>query len=416
MFSFLPPSKRWSHFCAFRGRHVLYQLSIRYTKSYHRRFDVRGGNSLNRISLFKPWIYDDEYRIYHVFRVGEEPDGDYPDDPEWYSIVVKGDVYDAEDPNPIVNAPLAKPTGFECRWAAGSASDTPVSVSGKEHYPTIWRPICPAGYTALSDVGALGHISCRQPVMQPSSWSGFTETNSVHVDNTFRCVADDLVRRIELGSEVWTYCTQNDNTSGKVWTIPTGGFRFSDDCKADTRPSHEQYRIKLDPRVLYEAENEVATLINAGPIDQTFALAIKKGLHEEVTQTEEQSKQFQDDYSATIEAGYSGIAWSFGISASYGHSRSHGYSWSSTQSDAVSREQEFSINPVVPAQSVGVLKQMVIVDSPDSVSSSSVTLFAPFYVLEVKELSPEVQGVSVEMSGGGLEGVAGTIEPRDGDD
>ena len=189
-------------------------LTYRSTDSFEdEAYSDRGTGSKQDLSVWRPNLFNDEYRIMYVATNIRHTHG--PDIP---TIVVK----ETEDSD---GKALAKPVHFEVVWTDQS--------TGGSRDGQIYKAVASHGYVALSDVATHGDNSSMKPGdVFPAD----------KIDPKFRCVHKSLVERAECGKLMWTDKGSGGKYDGAVWDI-SGFAGFKAGRGSGDKPDFQQYSL-----------------------------------------------------------------------------------------------------------------------------------------------------------------------------
>lgn len=188
-------------------------LGTRKTRSHEESYSDRGTGSRQDLSVWKPRLFDNEFRILYIATRSRH----YSEE----VVVVTQGTYQGKPA-------LAAPKHFECKW-------TDEKTRG-DRDGSLWKAIPPSkNYVALSDVAV--HRSNN------NLYPGVTKT-AHEIDSKFMCVLKSLCDVTELGDNpIWTDAGSGGKYDGATWPIKNSpGMRVS--RGGNDRPSHQQYKLK----------------------------------------------------------------------------------------------------------------------------------------------------------------------------
>eukprot|EP00979_Chaetoceros_neogracilis_P011890 scaffold3033_cov250-Chaetoceros_neogracile.AAC.3 len=237
-------------------------LTYRLTDSFDEAYSDRGTGSNQDLSVWRPNLYNDEYRIIYV-----ATNYHYPGIP---TIVVK----EKEDSD---RKALAKPVHFEVVW---TDQNTGGSRDGQ-----IYKAVAPRGYVALSDVATHRDNSSMKP-------GEVFRANEI--DPKFRCVHKSLVELAERDKLVWTDKGSGGRYDGAVWDV-SGLAGFKAGRGSGDQPDYQQYSLNHIPGPVYKRLEIVGSFENPHEATKPVKKITKYSV----------GTSFSSDVSSSISAGIS---------------------------------------------------------------------------------------------------------------
>lgn len=311
-------------------------LSHRTSDNYEESYSDRGTGSAQDVSVWRPLLLNNEYRVSYLATGRAKPTCTSP---------VVQELPDSEVPA------LAAPTHFECVW-------TDAGTGGPKD-GSLWKPIAPSGYVALSDVA----IHRSNNGMAPGGTATVAE-----IDSSFRCVHASLVTDAELSNCVWTDAKSGGRYNGACWDIRGfPGMRAS--RGGANRPPNQQFKLKSFTASLYKDMTLVFAIENPLDEDQPDA---ERTITQGMTNAQGQQFGFGQEVAAEISVkASSGIpkVASSEMSAKFSAklSATQSFSSSSTSTQTCQMKVPFKVK----ARTRTELWQMVVSDSKSGGSSGS---------------------------------------------
>lgn len=272
---------------------------------------------------------------------------------------------------------LRPPVGYTCLY-----SPTNRSPQG------FLRPMCPAGYVALSDVVAY-NVNCFniQDMEVPQDKLGGLDLGQ------FRCVLQaNLTQIVDLGNQIGN--TQavagNDAVFLEIRGVPDS-FRLARVSGGINRPAQAQHRLDNVPAPLYMDLTQVLTLNNPADVGQLMQFEIQKGLTSTTTTEREMSFEHRADFSLKTTVGIPVIG-NVEFMAKYGFTT--GQTSSVSMTDVISTLQTVRVTINVPSQSAAQLAQLIVVDSPLGSAATQTTLFTSSFGIQIIRLNQTATGNS----------------------
>lgn len=317
-------------------------LATRFTSNYEESYSDRGTGSKKDVSVWRAKLLDGEKRISYLATNSRGSPG-------MQSPVVRE----------TCGGALAKPLYFQCVWCDKG--------TGGKRDGSLWKPIAPAGFVALSDVAV--HMSNKG--VKPGIVCEASE-----IDPDFRCVAESLLADAECGSCVWSDRGSGGKYDGALWEIlGFPGMRATEGKKYV--PQNQQYKLKAFTGSLYRDMECVFSVTNGGERPQPDAKrTLTVGMTVQNTTSESQTEEIGHEVAMKASLGVKDVCCNE-VAAKLSHKLTA--STTTSHAEVSTQQTAMEVSFHVPGKTRAELYQMVITDSAEAAFKGCVRLKTAHY-------------------------------------